>query len=83
MAKHERTLSAIFAEPTRANIDWAAIEALFVHLGARIREGSGSRVRVKLNGADAVFHRPHPGKETKKPGIRSVRTFLTVAGHAP
>ena len=48
-----------FREPERANIPWRDVEALFVALGAEISEGSGSRVR-------AVFHRPHPRKETNK-----------------
>ena len=82
MAKHERTHEAIFADPVRANIRWADVEALFVHLGAIVTEGSGSRVQVELGGADSTFHRPHPGKELTKPGIRSVRMFLTDAGHA-
>ena len=38
MAKHERTLAAIFARPTRANIKWSDIESLFVSLGAVVEE---------------------------------------------
>ena len=83
MAKHERTLAAIFADPTRANIDWADIEALFVHLGARIREGSGSRVRVALNGERTVFHRPHPRSEASKPLVREAGQVLQKAGCEP
>ena len=60
MAKHERTMAAIFAEPTKANIRWAAIESLLLHHGAAVREGSGSRVAVRLNGVQTVFHRPPP-----------------------
>ncbi len=33
-------------------------------MGAEITEGRGSRVRVALKGVRAVFHRPHPEKET-------------------
>ena len=83
MAKHERTHEAIFAEPTRANIDWADIEALFVSLGATVEEGRGSRVRVSLNGLEKVFHRPHPGSEARKPHVREARAFLTNTGHEP
>jgi len=83
MAKHDRTLAAVFASPVRGNIRWADIEALFVYLGATITEGSGSRVEVELNGTDATFHRPHPGKEATKPMVRSVRKFLTDAGCEP
>ena len=63
MAKHERTRAAIFAEPTRANVRWSAIESLLRHLDATIREGSGSRIAVRLNGVQTVFHRPHPGNQ--------------------
>lgn len=81
--RHRRTLEAVFAEPTRANVEWSAIEALFGALGAEMEERAGSRVGVALNGVGRVFHRPHPGKEAKKPVVRSVRAFLTEAGVTP
>ncbi|MFB3894169.1 MAG: type II toxin-antitoxin system HicA family toxin [Phycisphaerae bacterium] len=83
MGKHDRTLRAIFAEPARANINWADIEALLMHLGAEVTEGEGSRVRVALRGVRAVFHRPHPRKETDKGAVRSMRRFLFEAGVRP
>ena len=64
--KHRRTLAAIFAEPVRANVNWSDIEAMLVAYGAEISEGEGSRVRIAFNGVRAVFHRPHPQKETDK-----------------
>jgi len=78
--KHRKTLAAIFADPVRSGILWEDIEALFVALGAEVSEGSGSRVRVALNGVRAVFHRPHPEKETDQGAVRSVRRFLVEAG---
>ena len=83
VAKHERMRAAIFTEPTRANIRWAAIEALLVHLGATIREGSGSRIAVRLNGVQTVFHRPHPGNQASKVVVESVGKFLEAAGVTP
>jgi hypothetical protein len=83
MSKHEETLAAIFEEPTRANIAWRDVEAMFVAFGARVRPGRGSRVRVSLNGRDATFHRPHPQKEISRPGVRSIRMLLTEAGVEP
>ena len=80
MNKHESTLDAVFAEPTRGNISWRDIEGLFEHLGADLSEGRGSRVRVHLNGVRAVFHRPHPEKEAAKGAVKSVRRFLVNAG---
>jgi hypothetical protein len=81
--KHRATLEAVFAAPVRASIAWRDIEALFVACGAEISEGQGSRVRVALNGVRAVFHRPHPQKETDKGAVKSVRRFLTEAEITP
>jgi hypothetical protein len=81
--KHQRTLTAIFEDPIRANIPWRDIEALFVALGAELSEGRGSRVRVALNGVRAVFDRPHPQKETDRGALKSVRRFLSQAGFLP
>ena len=80
MSKHEKIYDAIFENPVRANIAWSNIESLFLSLGADITEGNGSRVRVALRGRKAVFHRPHPEKETSKGCIGSVRRFLDEAG---
>jgi hypothetical protein len=81
--KHHRTLAAIFENPVRANIFWADIEAMLAAAGADISEGSGSRVRIALNGVRAVFHRPHPRKETDRGAVVSMRRFLLTAGIAP
>ncbi|MEZ4661330.1 MAG: type II toxin-antitoxin system HicA family toxin [Caldilineaceae bacterium] len=81
--KHQRTLEEVFTRPERANIPWKDIEALFIALGAEVSEGSGSRVRVALRGVRAVFHRPHPQKETDKGAVKSVRRFLSEVGIQP
>lgn len=81
--KHKAVLAAVFTDPVRANIAWRDIEALFSACGAEIGEGSGSRVRVALNGVRAVFHRPHPQKETDRGAVKSVRRFLNEAGVKP
>ena len=73
--KHQRTLEAIFAQPVRANITWNDIERLLIALGAEVTEGSGSRIQVALNDVRAVFHRPHPQKETDKGAVKSVQRF--------
>jgi len=83
LSKHGDTLQAIFADPVRASIKWSDIESLLANLGATISEGKGSRVRVALNHRRAVFHRPHPRKETDKGAVKSVRRFLTEAGVTP
>ncbi len=81
--KHLRTLEAIFARPTRSNVHWKGIENLLIALGAEVSEGSGSRVRIALSGVRAVFHRPHPEKETDKGALVSMRRFLEEAGVKP
>jgi hypothetical protein len=82
-AKHLATLRAIFEAPVRANITWTDIEALLVALGAEVSEGSGSRVRIALNGVRAVFHRPHPRKETDRGAVVSMRRLLQQAEVKP
>ena len=64
--KQRETLATIFKEPVQSHVKWTDIESLFKHLGAEVSEGAGSRVRVILNNVKAVFHRPHPKKETDK-----------------
>lgn len=82
-SKHRRLLIAIFDDPVRADIAWRDVEALLLAAGAEISEGAGSRVRIALNGVRAVFHRPHPQKETDKGAIKSLRRFLIEAGVVP
>ncbi|WP_199590171.1 type II toxin-antitoxin system HicA family toxin [Bremerella cremea] len=77
--KHRRTLEAIFAEPVRSNIAWRDIESMFVAVGAVVEERAGSRIGVLLNDMVAIFHRPHPEKETDKGAVKSVRSFLVAA----
>ncbi len=79
-SKNRKTLELIFEEPVRADVEWKSIEKLFIALGADVTEGSGSRVRVALNNRKAIFHRPHPQKETDRGALKSVRRFLTGAG---
>jgi hypothetical protein len=81
--KHRKTLEAIYDNPVRSNVAWSDIEKMLQALGAELSEGSGSRVRIALKGVRAVFHRPHPQKETDKGALMSMRRFLTEAGVTP
>ena len=81
--RHRTTLAAIFADPVRSGVVWSDIESLMSACGAEITEGRGSRIRVALHGVRAVFHRPHPQKETDKVAVKSVRRFLIEAGVTP
>jgi len=78
--KHQKILDSIFVEPVRSNVIWNDIEKLLKALGTEIGQGRGSRVRLYLNGVKAVFHRPHPKKETDKGALKSMRRFLIEAG---
>lgn len=81
--KQRKTLQAIFDNPARSDVAWSDIEKLLVALDAELSEGRGSRVRVVLGGIRAVFHRPHPQRETDKGALKSVRRFLAEAGFSP
>jgi hypothetical protein len=79
-SRRNKTLRAIFHDPVLSGVVWTEIEAMLIALGAEISEGKGSRVRIALNGVKAVFHRPHPQKETEKGAVKSMRRFLKEAG---
>jgi len=82
-AKHRKTLELIYENPVRSDVAWPDIEALLLNAGAEITEGRGPRVRIALNGIRAVFHRPHPKRETDKGALKSMRRFLMEAGVKP
>ena len=42
-----------------------------------------SDIEALFAACGAVFHRPHPRKETEKGAVKSVRRFLTKAGIVP
>ena len=73
---HQRTLEAVFAHPTSANIEWKDIEALLVGIGAKVSEREGSRVAIVLFQEVRVFHRPHPSPKTDKGAVVSVKKWL-------
>lgn len=78
--KHKETLGRIFHNPIQSGIKWKDIETMLLAMGAEISEGHGSRVRIALKGMRAVFHRPHPQKETDKGAIIPMRRFLLETG---
>ena len=82
-SKQAKTLKAIFADPTPAGLEWAAVESLLVAVGCRVIEGNGSRVRFERGGEIESFHRPHPAKEAKRYQVRAARAFLMRLGIEP
>ena len=84
MARHEKTLSAIYASPIRLNVAWADLLSLLAHLGATIAtDAGGSMHNITLDGATIVLHKPHPRKEIPPAMVRRVRLFLNHAGVRP
>ncbi len=81
--KHNKTLGLIFKRPISGSIKWADIEALLASMGATIKEGAGSRVRIKLFGEMMVFHRPHPSPDTDKRAVSTVKNWLKSHGVKP
>ncbi|MCH7486459.1 MAG: type II toxin-antitoxin system HicA family toxin [Proteobacteria bacterium] len=82
-SKQKATLADVFTDPVLASIKWTNIEKMLAAVGADISKGKGSRVRVYLNDVRAIFHRPHPEKETDKGAVKAVRRFLVTAGVTP
>jgi HicA toxin of bacterial toxin-antitoxin, len=79
--KHDRTLSAIFARPTHANIAWDDVVALVEHLGGAVHGDRGGSMReFHLNGVRAVFHEPHPQDEIPRAMVRRLRIYPDKAG---
>ena len=74
--KPRRTLTALFAVPTRRNVRFSDIAALIIALGGEVRAGAGSRVVFELHGRRVYLHRPHPGHEAKRYQVEEVREFL-------
>jgi hypothetical protein len=77
---HRKTLESIFQDRVPATLEWRRIEALFKAIGAKVVEGTGSKVRFELNGVIGTFHRPHPQKEAKPYQVRDAREFLEKVG---
>ena len=81
--KQKKTLKAIFSNSVSPSIAWKDIEKLLIAAGCNIEEGRGSRVRIINGDIFAVFHRPHPSKETDRGAVVSVREYLTKIGVKP
>ncbi len=81
--KHRKTYDAIHSDPVRANISWNDALTMAEAFGAVVAHGTGSMFSFELNGVSIVMHRPHPGNEMAKPGVRVFRRFLQEAGVDP
>ena len=82
MGKRQKTLKAIFDQPTRSGILWSDIESMLRAFGAELSEGRGSRCGSRWAACERSFI-AHPRKETDKGSVESMRRFLTEAGITP
>jgi predicted RNA binding protein YcfA (HicA-like mRNA interferase family) len=82
-AKHQKTLSMLFATPTPRSVSFRDASALLVALGCVIQQGRGSRIRFIHGKTILTLHVPHPGKEIKEYQVKMMRDFLTTIGVAP
>lgn len=83
MSHHGALLRTIFQDPISANIHWREVESLLHHVGASVESLNGNRIRVQLNRAEAVLHRPHHTNTLDRNGVRALRGFLAGAGMTP
>ena len=74
--KHKKVLSAIFSDHPSSNIHWKEIESLLKHLGAELREGTGSSVVVCINGEEFTLHRGQHNATMSKPALHELKKFL-------
>jgi hypothetical protein len=81
--KHDNLVRAIFHDPISGNLQWREIESLLRHLGADVQSLSGTRIHVRLNGAEGTLHRPHPGSSMGRQDVLHLREFLARARVTP
>lgn len=81
--KHEQLLRTIFHDPISGNIHWREVESLLNHLGAKMEQTSGARVRVLLNGVEGHLHRPHHSGTLDRTGVKYLREYLARARATP
>jgi len=81
--KHVNFIRAIFQDPISGNIHWREVESLLHHLGASVESLSGARVRVQLNGAEGILHRPHHSNVLDRQAVKHLREYLAHARVTP
>jgi hypothetical protein len=78
---HRRTVEAIFAHPTGANIEWREVRSLLAAVG-EVEEEHNGKLKVTLGPETEVIHPPR-GKDTDKQTVADLRRMLSEAGLAP
>lgn len=65
--------------PHRAHISWADTKRLLGLLGARVRNGTNSRIRIELNGVRAVIQQPVKENDSPKFTVVALQRFFREA----
>lgn len=81
--RHVKLIRSIFHDPPSGNVHWRDVESLLKHVGAALEPISGARVRVKLDRAEDVLHRPHHSNVLDASALLHLRGFLARAGVTP
>ena len=81
--RHAKLIRSIFHDPPSGNVHWRDVESLLKHVGASLESVSGARVRVKLDRAEDVLHRPHHSNVLDVSALMHLRGFLARAGVTP
>jgi hypothetical protein len=81
--KMQKTLFLVFEKPTRSDVRYEDLKSLLIAVGARIREGRGSRVRFEYSAYSVHIHKPHSQKILPKYIVELARDFLIEIGVNP
>lgn len=81
--RQRSTVVAIFEQPTRSDIKWAAVKSMLEAAGAKVTNKKGSRRLVVIGEVRGVFHEPHPHNEMRKYAVENMRRLLREAGITP
>jgi len=81
--KHAHLINTLFHDPISGNIHWRDVESLLTHLNVEVEPLSGARLHVRLNGVEAVLHRPHHSNVLDRQDVKHLRDYLARAGVTP
>lgn len=84
MAKHEKIIKRLTANPTPSGIKWDELKTALEGLGFELQNNQGSRRKFVHKTSKAVIslHEPHPQPEVKQYVIRQVVDTLRSLGYA-
>ncbi len=74
-----RQFEAIMQRPGRVDVSWRDAKRLLGLLGARVRNGTDSRIRVELNGVRAVIQQPVKESDSPKFTMLALQRFFREA----